>query len=220
MREIKVTLEGLSPLLMHKDDPGFADRMKAWQINPENKGLSKAGDDRTPAWTWIGGVYHDATHLGIPSDNLMTMLREGGSKVETGKGKETWKRATQSGLIILDPLWPVTLPDGRTISWTTVKALFESMDFEHHVEVAQSLGFELLVKRARVGQAKHIRVRAQIPAGWTVSGVIAVTDERITDHALKDIIGCAGRYCGLLDWRPSSPRSPGPFGRFEAVIGK
>lgn len=74
-----VTLTGASPLLMHADNRQWAADMEAWTADPENKRSSKAGDDRTPAWRWIGYCYHDGQHVGIASDNLMTVLREGGA---------------------------------------------------------------------------------------------------------------------------------------------
>ena len=79
MEQYQVTLKGLTPLLMHSDNLAFSERVQAWQKAPENKANSKAGDDRSPAWTWIGYLYHDGKHVGIPADNLMTMLREAGT---------------------------------------------------------------------------------------------------------------------------------------------
>ena len=96
MDQYKITLEGLTPLLMHNDNLNFSEKVKEWQTAPENKALSVAGDDRSPAWSWIGYLYHDGKTVGVNSDNIMTMLREGGSKVKTGKGKETYKKQTQS----------------------------------------------------------------------------------------------------------------------------
>jgi hypothetical protein len=28
----------------------------------------------------------------------------------------------------------------------------------------------------------------------------------------------AGQYAGILDWRPSSPKSPGPYGKYSARL--
>jgi len=64
MEQYQVTLKGLTPLLMHSDNLAFSERVTAWQKAPENKANSKAGDDRSPAWTWIGYLYHDGKHVG------------------------------------------------------------------------------------------------------------------------------------------------------------
>ena len=45
----------------------------------------------------------------------------------------------------------------------------------------------------------------------------SVWDDQITLAVLADVLKMAGDYKGLGDWRPSS-KTPGPFGRFEAVV--
>ena len=218
MKDYRVKLTGVAPLLMHRDNHSFAAKLKAWQKNPENTAKSERGDDRVPGWSWIGGVYHDHQHVGIPSDNLMTMLREGGAKVPTGKGKATYKRQTQSGIVIMDTLWPLKTAEGRVIEWKDLVELSTVEDFDDHIGAVEALGFELMVKRARINQSKHVRVRACFAAGWTIEGVVTVTDPEIKLSTFKLILECAGLYCGIGDWRPSAPKSPGPFGRFEAEI--
>lgn len=216
MRRYKVTLTGRKPLLMHSDDIGCSEQVKAWQKAPENRGLSVAGDDRSPAWTWIAGVYRDedAGVLAIPSDNLMTMIREGGSLVVV-KGSKTFKAQTQSGILCEDLYWPL-LVGGKTISWARVKDLWGEMDFEAHQTVAAELGFSLLMKRARIGQAKHVRVRALF-SRWSAVGTLLVLDDQITTEILRTILEQAGIYKGLCDWRPSS-KTPGQFGTFSAEV--
>lgn len=218
MKTYNVKLTGVTPLLMHRDNHSFGVSLKSWQTNPENKARSIPGDDRTPGWSWIGSVYHDDKVLGVPSDNLMTMLREGGAKVPTGKGQGTYKRQTQSGLIVMETIWPLKNAAGDTIPWAPIKEISTEENFDAHVEAVQKLGFDLMVKRAKIGQSKHVRVRPIFAAGWTVEGTLTVVDTTITEKVLSMILTCAGLYCGLGDWRPSAPKSPGPFGRFEAEI--
>ena len=86
MDKYKVTLTGRMPLLMHADDVQWADRMEEWKLYPANTKLSKAGDDRTPAWRWLGYTYHDGKRLVIPSDNLMVTFRDGGACATWGRG--------------------------------------------------------------------------------------------------------------------------------------
>ena len=178
--------------------------------------MSVAGDDRTPAWRWIGNLYHEKGRVVIPSDNLMTVLREGGKKVSTGKGQQTFKAQTQSGIIIDQSAWILT-SNGAEIPFEPIKGLIGENDFERHEELAMELGFELFVKRAKIGAAKHVRVRPRFDA-WSVSGSLTVLDESITGATLDSILLMAGTYCGIGDWRPSSPKSPGPFGKFTATI--
>jgi hypothetical protein len=213
-----VTLEGLNPLLMHRDNLAYSEKIGAWQKAPENKGASVAGDDRSPPWTWIGYLYHDGTHIGVDADNIMTMLREGGAKV-VKKGRETYKKNTQSGILSEQSLWKIDVGNGE-IPLQPFRELIGELDFAQHLLTAEKYGIELLIKRARIGQAKHIRVRPYF-RGWSLSGSLTVLDEElsgITKKVLSTILKQAGALCGLCDWRPSSPKSPGTFGTFRPII--
>ena len=218
MDQYHIVLKGLTPMLMHNDNLAFTEKVTAWRKAPENKEFSVSGDDRTPPWTWIGYLYHDGRNIGVNSDNLMTLLREGGAKVLTGKGKETYKKPTQSGIMLDQQQWDLYL-DGKMVSIEPVKLLIGDRDFYHHIEVAESLGFELLIKRAKIGRAKHIRVRPMF-RDWELRGSLTVIDKEIsgiTKDLLQIILNQAGAVCGLCDWRPSSPNS-GTFGKFTPTI--
>jgi hypothetical protein len=215
-RTYRVELTGVSPLLMHRDNLEWAAKLKAWQDNPQNKKNSVAGDDRTPAWRWIGCLSDDGKHISLDADNLMTMLREGGRAVPTGKGQSTFKAATQSGMVVNEIGWPLAGAKGL-ITMQAVERLRSVDDFDEHCTAVAELGFSLFAKRARVGQAKHVRVRPRFDV-WTAAGTLTVLDDRISRGVLENILAQAGAYAGLCDWRPSSPKSPGPFGRFTAAI--
>lgn len=219
MRTYQITLTGKTPLLMHHDNIEWADFMEDWKSNPENKKSSKAGDDRSPSWRWLGCVYHDGKQLTIPQANIMKCLMEGGAMVPVpgGKNGKTFKSQTQSGMMSVDPFWTLVV-DGRPIDWSKLDALKHVSKFAEHKVAARNLGFELLVKRAAVGASKHVRVRPQFAAGWQAIGTIAVWDEQITDAALRDIFEYAGQYKGIGDWRPGAPKKPGPYGTFEAQV--
>jgi hypothetical protein len=218
MKQYRITMEGLTPLLMHADNLVFSEKIKAWQKDPANKANSVAGDDRTPPWTWIGSLYHDGKFIGVSSDNIMTMMREGGAKVLTGKGKETFKKQTQSG-IMLDQQQFQLFVDNKPLPIEPVKNLIGNGHFSEHIETVESLGFELLVKRAKIGRAKHIRVRPMFRT-WELRGSLTVLDEELTgltEEVIKTVLNQAGALCGLGDWRPSSPSS-GTFGKFKPEV--
>lgn len=218
MRTYEVELTGKTPLLMHHDNIEWADFMDAWKNDPANKKSSKAGDDRSPAWRWIGCCYHDAEHLAIPQANIMRCLMEGGAMVPVpgGKSGKTFKSQTQSGMMSVEPEWKLYV-GGQTIAWSDIESLANVEKFSEHKEMALALGFDLMVKRAKVGSSKHIRVRPSFRPGWVVRGNLAVWDEQITADALKSILDYAGDYKGLGDWRPGG-RTPGPYGTFTAKI--
>jgi hypothetical protein len=217
-KQYRITLIGRSPLLMHRDNVCFGEKLKIWRDAPENKAISVNGDDRSPAWTWIGSLYEDSRVVGIDADNVMTMLREGGAKVKTGNRQETFKKQTQSGICLDQPLWPVTI-DGASIPFKPITGLIGNNDFAAHMELAESLHFELFVKRARIGQSKHVRVRPLFRR-WVAQGSLTVLDEEISrlgQKQLELILNQAGALCGIGDWRPSSGSS-GTYGTFSAQV--
>lgn len=216
MQNYEVRLEGVAPLLMNSDDIAWRGQLDKWLRDPENKRTSKPGDDRTPAWKWLGCCYHDGKQVGVPSDNLMTALREGGAKVPTGRKGQTYKRQSQSGLIVDQMLWPIHTTKGA-VKWDDIASLRDEPSYEAHEEAVKPLGFWLFAKGAKVGTSKHVRVRPRFDA-WSCAGNITVVDETITEDVLRLILEMAGIYCGLGDWRPSSPSKPGPFGRFNATV--
>lgn len=217
IRNYLVTLRGESPLLLHADDLAWRGQLERWTADPENKRTSKAGDDRTPAWKWLGYCYQDGKHVGMASDNIMTTLREGGAKVPVpGKKNQTYKRQSQSGLVVNELLWPITTSQGE-VPWSKLSGLISEADYAKHETAAQKLGFELFAKPVKVGMSKHVRVRPRFNE-WAIQGTITVFDETITTEVLRLILDMAGTYCGLGDWRPSSPSKPGPWGRFRAEL--
>ena len=215
-RTYQVRITGASPMLCHQDNLEWQEKCAAWKNVPENKKLTKAGDDRVPAWTWLGYAYHDNKTLVVPADNLMTVLREGGAKVLVPGGKlgKTFKAQSQSGLVIDQAAWPLEVA-GHVVPWAPFAALVDCPDFELHQVAASEAGFSLFVKRAAIGQSKHVRVRPRFDS-WAIAGTVTVFDEQITAAALANILTAAGQYCELGDWRPSS-KTPGPWGRFTAT---
>lgn len=218
MRKYHITITGTTPLLMHPDDIDWADKMEAWKSDPANKKGSKAGDDRSPAWRWIGNLYHDGTHVAMPCDNLMRCLMEGGAMVPVpgGKNGKTFKAQTQSGMMVNEAYWPLMVDGGALIPIAEVHRLMEVEDFAEHKRAVEALGFELFVKRAKIGASKHIRVRPRFKS-WTLQGTVSVWDEQITERVLADVLKYAGQYKGLGDWRPGG-KTPGSCGMFEAKV--
>lgn len=97
MQNVHVKIKGLTPLLMHADNIEWADAMDEWNREPGNKASSRAGDDRTPAWRWLGSLNHDGNIVTVPSEYIMRCIMEGAAQVPTGRGKTTFKSQSQSG---------------------------------------------------------------------------------------------------------------------------
>lgn len=214
-RVYKFTITGISPLIMHHDDIEWADKVAAMrtQIKERDKANFSAGDDRCPPDTWKGYCYSDGEHICLPTDNLRTCLMKAGAKV-TLKNQETFKKASQSG-IVFDNLYAQFLCHGKRIPVAAVNKI--AGKFSEHSEAVLKLGFRLLAKRAKVGSAKHVRVRPMF-SNWSATGTFLVVDDRITENALQQIWEIAGLRIGVGDWRPDSPQAPGPYGRFSVVV--
>lgn len=219
MRTYQVQITGKTPLLMHWDNIEWADEMSEWKDNPNNRKDSKAGDDRSPAWRWIGSMYHDGNFVSVPADNLMRAMMEGGAMVPVpgAKGNKTFKAQTQSGMMVNEPYWHLET-GGRKIAMDQIKPLLSNKDFKEHKSTAEANGFALFIKRAKVGASKHVRVRPRFDT-WSITGTLSVWDEQVTDHVLAEVLKYAGTYKGLGDWRPGS-KTPGSFGMFDASVKK
>lgn len=218
MKTVSVTLNGTTGILMHADSIDWADLMDDWKNNPKNKAMSKAGDDRTPPWRWLGCLNYDDPNTGIvtiPSEYIMRSIMGGAAEVPTGKGKKTFKAQSQSGLLCSEFHWPLLI-GGKTISMRDINACKGLETFREQKDAAEMLGFSLFVKRAKIGASKHIRVRPRFD-DWSATGKIIITDSQITPAILGQILEIAGRTKGLGDWRPGAP-TPGAFGMFEATV--
>lgn len=217
MRSYTITLTSKMPMLMHADNIEWADQMAAWKDDARNKKTSKAGDDRSPAFRWLGSLYHDGRVVAVPSDNLMRAFMEGGAMVPVpgGKSGKTFKSQTQSGMLVDGTHWPLYV-NGKTIPVEPILALQTESDFSKHQRAVEKCGFALHLKRAKIGTSKHVRVRP-IFEKWSTTGTLHVWDDQITKQALEEIVTYAGLYKGLGDWRPGG-KTPGPFGMFTAKV--
>lgn len=206
-------LTGQSALLMHFDDVEWADEVDAWRLDPANtkKKGEKSGDDRRPAWAWLGYCYHDGENLVVPSANLSACCKKAGSRVPMGRQK-TFKELAVSGIFFETEFLAFT-NRGKPVRYEPLARLRdEENEFRAHAAAVAEMGFKLDVRRAKVGTAKHVRVRPRFEA-WGIKGTLETTAHEITPDVLESIFTQAGRV-GLGDWRPGSPQSPGPFGMF------
>lgn len=216
---MKLTFEliGEMPLIMHADDVEASDALQAWRKDPANKNLSVPGDDRSPAWTWQTALYSDGEHVAMPSQNIMVALRQAGAQMIM-KRQKTYKEISQSGLLITSEFCefrcrgkqlPIT-----EIDWS-VSRHGKAGSFAEQCERAESLGFKLFAKRAKIGTSKHIRVRPRFD-DWFVKGSISIMAPELNKDIVQQLFEIAGRV-GLCDWRPGC-KTPGPYGMFSAKL--
>src|SRR5262245_60226289 len=204
MQSVNVEIRGSTPLLMHADNISWADKIKVWEKDPRNKGKSIPGDDRSPAFRWIGCLYHDGEFVTIPSANLMSCIRGGATMIPVpgGKGGKTFKSQSQSGLLIPEYHWIFKINE-KPIAMSDINTLTEVESFADHESLVRDLGFDLFVIRAPIGQSKHVRVRPRFD-NWSISGTITILDTAFTLDILRTVLEYSGRYRGLGDWRPGA----------------
>lgn len=207
-------LTGEMPLLMHWDNIEGGDQLKAWRQATENKNQSVPGDDRSPAWTWHTYLYTDGEYVTMPQDNIMAALMNGGAQIILKKQK-TYKELSQSGILIATEHCEFSFDGGKRLSTSQLMEL-RDLPYAKQAEAAQNMGFRLFCKRAGVNKSKHVRVRPRFET-WTVKGELQVISPDLPFDTLVAIFGYAGR-AGLCDWRPSSPKRPGPYGMFTAKL--
>lgn len=214
-RSARFVLKGITPLLMHADDVEAASQLDEWRKSPGNKNVSVPGDDRSPGWTWQTYLYRDdAGMIAMPADNVMVALRQAGAKM-TLKRQTTFKAITQSGLLMTDENLEFT-NGGEQISVLKFVEM-RGEKFTDQKKAVEKAGFDLLIKRAKVGTSKHVRVRPMFRS-WAVSGEVKILTPDITFDSLQTLFQLAGDV-GLCDWRPGC-KTPGRYGMFEAMVTK
>lgn len=212
-------LTGQTPLIMHADNVEASDRLRAWRKNPANKALSVAGDDRSPPWTWTTYLYISQGEIVMPQENIMAAISNAGSEVRS-TGRKSFKALSQSGLVITTDFCPFKTR-GKAVDVAWIKSLVGDRDatFEDHKKAVLDHDFELLVKRVNMGMSKNVRVRP-IFHEWEVRGEIQAIDPQVTPEIIQQLFALAGTRAGLGDWRPGTPRRPGPYGTFSTKLSR
>jgi hypothetical protein len=123
--------------------------------------------------------------------------------------------ASQSGMIPTDEYFKLLIK-GKQVDFKPFTAMAEKdKPFTDFLIPARKAGFELFMKRARVGAAKHVRVRPRI-SNWEVHGTLEIIDEALTETAIRAIFAQT-RKVGLGDWRAGCT-TPGRFGSFVSEL--
>ena len=144
----------------------------------------------------------------------MACIRKASASVIMKKQK-TYKEVSQSGMAVMSEYMKFQCgPDYKQISYADIKAM-ENDEYSSQYRDVADFGMRLFMKRAKVGQSKHIRVRPRFDQ-WRVSGSLLVTAPELTKEVLKTIIGIAGTL-GMCDWRPGC-KTPGSFGMYKAEL--
>jgi hypothetical protein len=228
MRALTLTLSSIAELLMDRDNITFSEDVAQWQKDPANADVQRPGDDRAPAWGWLGKLhYHEKTGMvGIPQGMLGACLRAAATTIPhpTAKGKKSLKEVSQSGLLFTETLFPLYVQQPNTTRWTPIlfpdlfAKLREEDDFATHVEVGRLAGIRVDVRRSRPQfNRSHVRVRPMF-GPWRSVVQLTLTDDVLTDELVLQVFHFAGTYKGLGNWRPSAGRA-GSYGTFQVTPG-
>jgi len=188
--QIDVTIKGSAQLLLHKYPVAAASTKK---ITSQTTDYSEE---------WIKTTYlNDKGEVIMPWTNLMACMFEG------SKGKKIRKvaitRVIYTSLAIANQE-PLVLVEGKPVTIDRIK----ENDWLHTCGV--------VVQRSRVD-----RIRTAIPEGYEVSFSITTKPNNVLSvDDIKEILTNAGIVAGLGDWRPSSPKKPGPYGTFDVISFK
>ena len=158
----KIVATGKTSLIMHNNDVEWADLVKEWQLAPENakKKGENSGDDRRPAFTWIGYLYHNKINIVMPFSNLTSCLIKAGARVPYGRNK-TFKELAASAITPLAESF-VLLNNKKPIPHPPIWSLIDTREFRIHAETATKLGFSLFVKRRFCGNLNARQGKAEV----------------------------------------------------------
>ena len=190
----RVTIAGLSPILMHSAAAGMDAESAA---NKEKKAITaKRGNNRTEADDQRLRFLETLTALWL-SDAELPTIPEHAIRATIEKAARKLKQGPQvrEGLIVektTDFTWD-TEKGGSTLEEICQKA-------QHTTPV--------VVQRSRI-----LRTRA-VFHDWTCTFLVDSDDELVDKDMLETWLDIAGRRCGIGDWRPATS---GHFGRFETT---
>ena len=191
--QVNVTIRGLQPLLLHKYTVASVSDPKARMV--------KTRDSTTFADEWRKGTYVDeGKFLIMPSVNILACLFDGAKGMKIGKKAVT--RSVYTSLVV-SPIQP-------RILWSEDGKKYE----EIHIDSIPDRQW-LHASGAVISGRRIDRIRTQVPPGWIISFQILTKDDALSHDDIKTIVESAGKFAGLGDWRPSSPKKPGPYGVFD-----
>ena len=193
----RVTIVGVSPIIMHNGVSGIATRSPAKleikAITAKRGTRSEADEARLVELECLNSLYlDDDGKPTVPETAIRAAIEAAARKTKQGP-------AVREGLLV-EAVEQFEYDEKRY--GTTVDELAQSAQFTVPV----------VVQRARVA-----RTRARFDLPWKIVATVDVDDELIDEQMLLAWLDTAGRRIGLCDWRP---QCSGTFGRFTPQVQK
>ena len=192
LQTIKMRWIGIRPILMHSSrlvDPTDPRTQRLQQAVTESKGAKNQNMELNEVKSrleWEAGIYwteQDGLH--IPAEAVLACLKEGAKKSRQGK-------QVTAAVITPKDVYPILGKYPKTLDGLWEEGYYKRCP-------------------AKVGQARVIRTRAEIPAGWIIEPEFEFNPADINASDIYKHAEAAGRMVGILDWRPR-------YGRFEVEL--
>lgn len=185
--KIKVTLEGVVPLLCHNGDlcdPFYGPAQAMKEVTKKRK---KTEDDLLALrkLEFLGGLY--LNDKGLPcltADVILGLLSAAGAKLKS-------KKEMQAGVFTDEDYYAIDFPGSKD-----PEVMYSKKDHVH-------------VKRAKVGMSAIMRVRPRFKQ-WKISFVLNIVTDVIDERTVREALELAGRVVGIGDWRPR-------YGRYNVI---
>lgn len=186
---VNVTIRGTSELLLHRYAPDTVSNPKT-----RNTVVADYSDE------WVKGTYftdsNDKGNVILPWQNIMASIFDGAKGERMGKIYLT--RVVHTSLKVLTPENEILI-NGEPVT----KEMIENKGWLHF-------------SGAVVSGRRVDRTRTKLPTGWECSFDFNYS-EPFKSQTARAMIENAGSRAGIGDWRPSSPKKPGPYGTFEVI---
>jgi hypothetical protein len=178
MRQLKVTIKGAAPLLMHSDrhanplDPST-------KAHKELTGKRKKTDSDHEAIArseWMGSLYCNAAGPFVPGQNIDAAL------IQAAKLQKLGKRFAQAVMVVENEV-PLDYQGPRD-----AEKLFADPRF-------------IDVRGVRVGMAKLMRCRPKF-LDWAATFTVAFNEDVVNVNDVRRALEDAGALVGLCDYRP------------------
>ena len=181
MKTYKAKIEGTTPYSQSK--------------HYEADKLDKESPDAYEKRTWRNRMHVDeAGHVFVPPMAIKNCLSEAAKFLSVtikGKGKATYTKHFEAGIVVLDPM---------------------RLSVRAEAVIGETLFVPADGKR---GSGKRVsKTFPYIPPGWTGEATITVIDETITKDVLMEHLKEAGNLIGIGRFRP---RNNGFYGRFSVT---
>lgn len=190
---VKLRVRGISPVLMHNP---------VGLMQPAGSGLGARGGKKipTPVEEARLGLYAlPSGQLFIPSDAFREacLIAAGDVRDPTRKGRATMTRRFGASVFLSSEHFPLYRAGSNGDLGEPITA--NDDDWETYVKRVVVMGNGIMRGRAQVRE-------------WACDVEFEIDEDTISATDVAAILGQAGKYPGVLDYRPGKK---GPFGRFE-----